>query len=85
MLLPWAAVLEGHAWWHIFTGLGAYYFIIWRVWLERCLDGGEAEYRLYWPSTFSSVPRVLPRDGLAAQKNGRANGRGVNGHSKKTL
>lgn len=22
LLLPWAIVLEGHAWWHIFTGLG---------------------------------------------------------------
>lgn len=22
MLLPWAVVLEGHAWWHLMTGLG---------------------------------------------------------------
>lgn len=22
LLLPWAVVLEGHAWWHLFTGLG---------------------------------------------------------------
>lgn len=25
LLLPWAVVLEGHAWWHIFTGLGCTY------------------------------------------------------------
>lgn len=22
LLLPWAIVFEGHAWWHLFTGLG---------------------------------------------------------------
>lgn len=91
ILLPWAAVLEGHAWWHIFTGLGAYYFIIWRVWLERCLDGGEVDFVLHWPSALTSVPRIRPRRILAAGKaygNGHANGfglgHGVNGADKKT-
>lgn len=89
MLLPWAVVLEGHAWWHIFTSLGAYYFIIWRVWLEACLEGKEREFMLHWPSPFTSVPRVFPRPGhtAGANTNGHANG---NGHkastsSKKTL
>lgn len=22
ILLPWSIVLEGHGWWHLFTGLG---------------------------------------------------------------
>lgn len=82
LLLPWAIVLEGHGWWHLFTGLGkhiivvhngtwliprlirgqgAYYFIIWRVWLIRCLDAGEPNFHLRWPSTFTSVPQVVPR------------------------
>lgn len=89
LLLPWAALLEGHGWWHIFTSLGAYYFIIWRVWLEICLEGKERELMLYWPSPYTSVPRVFPRtDALAgASRNGHANG---NGHkasksSKKTI
>lgn len=91
VLLPWAAVLEGHAWWHIFTGLGAYYFIIWRVWLERCLDGGEAEFLLHWPSTLMSVPRVRSRQGYTANgtRNGLAkangNGHGFIGVDKKSL
>ena len=25
--LPWGILLEGHGWWHLMTGLGAYYYI----------------------------------------------------------
>ncbi|KAI0548623.1 alkaline dihydroceramidase [Xylaria curta] len=50
--LPWAVVLEGHAWWHLMTGIGAYYYIVWRIWIHRCLDGDENKFRLYWPSVF---------------------------------
>ena len=28
MLLPWSAVLEGHGWWHILTGLGELILIL---------------------------------------------------------
>lgn len=84
VLLPWAALLEGHGWWHIFTSLGAYYFIIWRVWLERCLDGKENEFMLSWQSTYRSVPRVVPRRGHVANGNGHSNGNGkANGNGQK--
>lgn len=63
IMLPWSAMLEGHGWWHILTGLGGYYFISWRVWLQRCLDGDEKEFMLKWPSQFTSVPVVVPRTG----------------------
>jgi dihydroceramidase len=26
--LPWGIVLEGHGWWHVMTGIGAYYYIV---------------------------------------------------------
>ncbi|KAI1079398.1 putative alkaline phytoceramidase [Whalleya microplaca] len=58
MGLPWAVVLEGHAWWHLMTGLGAYFYIVWRIWIHRCLDGDEDKFRLYWPSVFS-MPEVI--------------------------
>ena len=77
VLLPWSVVLEGHGWWHIFTGLGgmlshsktsktfmrwltptAYYFIVWRMWLQRCLDGTE-EFRLEWDTAMTTIPRVV--------------------------
>ncbi|GMM47605.1 alkaline dihydroceramidase [Pichia kluyveri] len=28
---PFGIILEGHGWWHIFTGLGIYYFIIYNM------------------------------------------------------
>lgn len=85
VLLPWAMVFEGHGWWHIFTGLGAYYFIIWRVWLTRCLDGSERDFMLDWPSPFTSVPKVVPRPGSARKTVGNEHANGVNGSSKKAL
>ncbi|KAI2607682.1 putative alkaline phytoceramidase [Hypoxylon fragiforme] len=56
--LPWAVVLEGHAWWHLMTGIGAYFYIIWRIWIHRCLDGDEDKFRLNWPSMIS-MPEVV--------------------------
>ncbi|TGJ85992.1 hypothetical protein E0Z10_g2731 [Xylaria hypoxylon] len=61
--LPWAVLLEGHAWWHLMTGLGAYYYIVWRIWMHRCLDGDEDKFRLYWPSVFY-LPEVKTVDDL---------------------
>lgn len=58
VLLPWAFILEGHAWWHILTGIGGYYYIIWGIWLYRCLEGSENEFRLVWPS-IASVAEVI--------------------------
>jgi dihydroceramidase len=38
----------------------AYHMIIWRVWLNRCLDGSETEFMLDWVP-LRSVPQVVPR------------------------
>ncbi|KAI1265265.1 alkaline dihydroceramidase [Xylariaceae sp. FL1019] len=51
--LPWAVVFEGHAWWHLMTGIGAYFYIVWRIWIHRCLDGDEATFELRWTSILS--------------------------------
>ncbi|KAH7160097.1 ceramidase [Dactylonectria estremocensis] len=56
--LPWAVLLEGHAWWHLMTGLGAYYYITWGIWLRRCLSGHGDEYMLHWPRLLTSIPEV---------------------------
>ncbi|KAL2207143.1 alkaline phytoceramidase [Sarocladium strictum] len=55
--LPWGGVLEGHAWWHLMTGLGAYYYIVWGIWLRHCLAGHDEDFVLKWPS-FISIPEV---------------------------
>lgn len=40
--LPWAVLFEGHAWWHLMTGLGTYSRTPWEVLkLMRYLLGGN--------------------------------------------
>ncbi|CCF34984.1 hypothetical protein CH063_06858 [Colletotrichum higginsianum] len=39
----------------------AYYYITWGIWLRRCLEGRENEYRLVWPRSLSSIPLVVRR------------------------
>ncbi|KAK4230706.1 ceramidase-domain-containing protein [Podospora fimiseda] len=69
--LPWSVVLEGHGWWHILTGAGAYHLILWRLWSNKCLDGGEEEFVLDWVP-MRTVPQVLVREiesqAIAAQQ-----------------
>ena len=57
--LPWGVLLEGHGWWHLMTGIGAYFYIVWVTWLRYCLTGQQRMYRLRWPSVFFSLPDVV--------------------------
>lgn len=59
--LPWGILLEGHGWWHLMTGTGAYYYIVWGVWLRHCLNGRQDEFELVWPSILGSLPKVERR------------------------
>ena len=40
------------------TGIGAYFYLVWGIWLRHCLNGRQAEYELSWPSVFS-VPDIV--------------------------
>ena len=59
------------------TGLGAYCYIVWGIWLRRCLNGQQDEYQLVWPHLFTlpEIVRVKPQ--IAG------NGSVPNGSSKK--
>lgn len=57
--LPWGLLLEGHGWWHLMTGTGAYFYITWGIWLRHCLNGRQDEFELYWPRTFTSLPEIV--------------------------
>ncbi|KAL0261242.1 alkaline ceramidase ydc1 [Diplodia seriata] len=70
--LPWGILLEGHGWWHLMTGVGAYYYITWGVWLRHCLNGKQDEYELLWPNVFH-MPLVV-RTNRPYQLNGDADG-----------
>lgn len=69
--LPWGVLLEGHGWWHLMTGLGAYYYLVWGVWLRRCLNGEQDEFELIWPSFFS-IPTCVRKEKAKAFANGDA-------------
>ncbi|KAE8354071.1 ceramidase [Aspergillus coremiiformis] len=56
--LPWGIFLEGHGWWHLMTGIGAYLYIIWGIWLRHCLNNRQEEYQLWWPN-FWNFPEII--------------------------
>ncbi|KAF2272602.1 alkaline ceramidase-like protein [Westerdykella ornata] len=58
--LPWGVLLELHGWWHLMTGVGAYAYLVWGIWLRHCLDYKQDEYELVWPR-WTSMPVVLKR------------------------
>ncbi|KAK1239551.1 hypothetical protein MKX07_001005 [Trichoderma sp. CBMAI-0711] len=64
--LPWAVLLEGHAWWHLMTGL-AYYYITWGTWLRHCLAGQGSNYVLVWPRVLTSIPYLKRVEGSQDQ------------------
>jgi len=84
--LPWGILLEGHGWWHLMTGVGTYFYIVWAIWLRHCLNERQDEYMLYWTSIFR-LPEVVPRSevpGASAEALSSSDGNG-NGHTKSTL
>ena len=40
------------------TGIGAYFYITWGIWLRHCLNGRQEEYTLVWPRIFS-LPEIV--------------------------
>jgi dihydroceramidase len=42
------------------TGLGAYFYIVWGIWLRHCLNYRQDEYELQWPNMWT-VPEVRAR------------------------
>ena len=45
------------------TGIGAYFYITWGIWLRHCLNGRQEEYTLVWPRLFS-LPEIVKTDSL---------------------
>ncbi|KAH0603677.1 uncharacterized protein H6S33_007336 [Morchella sextelata] len=73
--LPWGVLAEGHGWWHLLTGVGAYYYIVYGIWLRHCLNGDQDQFDLDWPNLWN-----LP---VIRRKRGAANGAAVVKKKKK--
>ncbi|KAI7879241.1 alkaline phytoceramidase [Lichtheimia hyalospora FSU 10163] len=46
--LPLGAISELHGWWHIGTGLGAYYFVVFCEWIHQVMKGNAQQYEIVW-------------------------------------
>lgn len=46
--LPLGAFLELHAWWHILTGTGIYYYIVYLQYLRVLTQGHGDDFRMIW-------------------------------------
>ncbi|KAH3682595.1 hypothetical protein WICPIJ_006439 [Wickerhamomyces pijperi] len=60
--LPLGVFTEGHGWWHIFTGLGVYYFIIYNQILSTWMSGRQDSYKLVWHGIFAEVQLQKEKD-----------------------
>ncbi|KAI9851657.1 MAG: hypothetical protein M1838_003126 [Thelocarpon superellum] len=77
--LPWGILLEGHGWWHLMTGTGAYFYLVWGIWLRHCLNGKQDEYALVWRS-WLHLPEIVKNPDSDRQ---HIDGIGQNGTTKK--
>lgn len=46
--MPYGFVLEGHGWWHIFTGTGVYFYLVYEEYLRCFLQGTNEFYKFKW-------------------------------------
>lgn len=48
--MPWGFLLEGHGWWHLLTGYGVYYYIVYLEYLGLYINGDnrEKDYEFRW-------------------------------------
>lgn len=51
--IPFGFLTEGHGWWHIFTGMGIYYFILYNEIVTKWVTGEQNNYTLVWTGPFA--------------------------------
>lgn len=53
------------------TGIGAYFYIQWGIWLRHCLNGEQDQVEMIWPRLVTSFPTVVRVNTI---QNGQVNG-----------
>lgn len=64
--MPYGFILEGHGWWHIFTGTGVYYYLIYEEYLRCFLKNTDKFYKLQY--IFGFLPSVKCTDPVGLRK-----------------
>jgi dihydroceramidase len=65
------------------TGVGAYFYLVWAIWLRHCLNGRQEEFELRWPSIYS-LPEVVSASAYLGPKTSGYL-KFLNGHAKKNV
>jgi hypothetical protein len=55
---------------HLMTGVGAYFYIVWGIWLRHYLNYRQDEFELVWPNLWT-MPEVVQRSSPANGHSGR--------------
>ncbi|QEU61200.1 Ydc1/Ypc1 [Kluyveromyces lactis] len=55
--LPLGVLLELHGWWHLLTGLGVYFYIVYLEYLRIYIHGKRDEYEMIW--RWKLLPEVV--------------------------
>lgn len=63
--MPYGFILEGHGWWHIFTGLGVYFYLVYEEYLRCFLTQTDKFYEFRWSY---GLPFVCCKDPIGLQK-----------------
>lgn len=63
--MPYGFVLEGHGWWHIFTGLGVYYYLVYEEYLRCFTTGTDKFFEFKW---IIGLPVVFCNDKSGLEK-----------------
>ncbi|CAH2350963.1 alkaline ceramidase Ypc1p [[Candida] railenensis] len=62
--MPYGFVLEGHGWWHILTGTGVYYYIIYEEYLRCFLNKTNRFYKFSYVFGFLPFVECIDKVGL---------------------
>ncbi|KAK6460482.1 ceramidase [Scheffersomyces coipomensis] len=65
--IPYGFVLEGHGWWHIFTGTGVYYYLVYLEYLRCFLQGTDEFFEFKWVAGLPVV-YCIDKHGLQRHK-----------------
>ncbi|EEQ38575.1 putative alkaline ceramidase [Clavispora lusitaniae] len=65
--MPYGFVLEGHGWWHLFTGIGVYFYLVYVEYLHCWLAGTNSFYSLDYKFGLPLISLQDP-EGLAAHR-----------------
>ncbi|ODQ79836.1 hypothetical protein BABINDRAFT_161521 [Babjeviella inositovora NRRL Y-12698] len=61
--MPYGFVLEGHGWWHLLTGTGVYYYVVYLEYLRAHMLGRAQLYNFQW--RFGIFPDIVLKQNKA--------------------